>query len=224
MEELNALIRREARLLDHAHQRLQQAETPAAQPTGGARDPAAQRAADLAEQQALHHQLGQLMHSLEALAGQRPPSLDRARQAMGGAGAALGAGQDEPAEAAERAAIAALQKGGQELGQALAKQFGSGQEGPGRQPGGELGLSRPGGGAEGASGWLRGLGGPGQDPFGRREGAGGDALDPRAQVLLPANAAGGRPRQIEQELRRRQGQRTRPPEELKYIDRLLKQF
>lgn len=224
LEELNSLIRREGRLLDHAHQRLQQAERPATPPGGTRPDPTAQRAADAAEQQALHHRLGQLMHSLEALAGQRPPSLGRARTAMGGASAALSAGEDGPAETAEQAAIAALQKGGQELGQALAKQFGSGQEGPGRQPGGELGLSRPGGGEEGGPGWLPGLGGPGEDPLGREEGAGGDALDPRAQVLLPSNTRGGRTRQIEQELRRRQGQRTRPAEELEYIDRLLKQF
>ena len=224
LEELNALIRREGRLLDHAHQRVQREQGPASPPNGSAPDPAAQRAADAAEQEAVRHRLGQLMHSLEALAGQRPPSLNRARQAMGGAGAALGAGQDGAAEAAERAAIAALQKGGQELGQALAKQFGSGQEGPGRQPGGELGLSRPGDGTESGPGWLPGLGRPGEDPFGRRDGAGGDALDPRAQVQLPTDATGGRPRQIEQELRRRQGQRTRPQEELEYIQRLLKQF
>ncbi len=229
LAELNALIRREGRLVDHAHQRLQQAQTaggPSAQPPGHAptSDPAAQRAADASAQQALHHQLGQLMHSLEALAGQRPPSLGRARTAMGGASTALGAGKDGPAEAAEQAAIAALQKGGQELGQALAKQFGSGQEGQGRQPGGELGLARPGNGADGGPSWLPGLGGLDEDPFGRREGAGGDAIDPRAQVTLPADAQGGRTRQIEEELRRRQGQRTRPPQELEYIDRLLKQF
>lgn len=225
LEELNALIRREGRLVDHAHQRLQQAEAPAPPPGHAqASDPAAQRAADAGDQQALHHQLGQLMHSLEALAGQRPPSLNRARTAMDRASTALGAGKDEPAETAEQAAIAALQKGGRELGQALAKQFGSGQEGQGRQPGGELGLARPGNGADGGPSWLPGLGGLDEDPFGRHEGAGGDAIDPRAQVTLPADPQAGRTRRIEEELRRRQGQRTRPPQELEYIDRLLKQF
>ncbi|MGH7042814.1 MAG: DUF4175 family protein, partial [Acetobacteraceae bacterium] len=224
LEELNALIQREGQLLDHAHQRLQQAGKIGPPPGRDTGDAAAQRAADATTQQALRHKLDQLMHSLEALAGQRPPSLGRARTAMGGASTALGAGKDVAAQGAEQAAIAALQRGGQELGQALAKQFGSGREGPGRQPGGELGLSRPGSGADSSPGWLPGLGGPGEDPFGRQEGAGGDALDPRARMLLPANTPGGQTRQIEQELRRRQGQRTRPPDELDYINRLLKQF
>jgi uncharacterized protein (TIGR02302 family) len=218
---LNELIRQEGRLLDHAHQRLQRAQTPAAPPGAESPDPDAQRAADATEQQALRQRLDQVMHRLEALAGQPAPGLGRARAAMGGARAALTAGEDTPAETAEQAAIAAMQKGGQALGQALAKRFGPGQ--PGGQPGETLGLSGPGQGETDPT-WLPGLGDPGQDPLGRGEGPGGAQIDPRAEVLLPAHTPAGRTRQIEEELRRRQGQRTRPQEELEYIERLLKQF
>ena len=69
-------------------------------------------------------------------------------------------------------------------------------------------------------GWLPG---PGADPLGRGEGAAGQ-IDPDAQMLLPADTPAGQTRRIEQELRRRQGERNRPRQELDYIDRLLKQF
>ncbi|MDE2581954.1 MAG: DUF4175 family protein, partial [Rhodospirillales bacterium] len=225
-EAVTSLIQREGHLLDHAHQRLQQAETPASRPSGATAGPAAgpatQRAADAAEQQALQDRLDRLTRELRAHLGQAPPGFDRAHRAMAAAAAALAAGQDRPAQAAEQAAIAALQQGGKGLGQALAKQFGrgAGPQGPGGQGGGGLGLALPGTG----QGWLPGFGGPDEDPLGRQDGQPGGGLDPLMQMAIPADASAGHTRRIEQELRRRQGQRARPQEELDYIERLLKQF
>ncbi|MDT8871288.1 DUF4175 family protein [Komagataeibacter rhaeticus] len=41
---------------------------------------------------------------------------------------------------------------------------------------------------------------------------------------VPDKASRERAREIEQELRRRDADRTRPPEELEYLDRLLRAF
>jgi hypothetical protein len=64
--------------------------------------------------------------------------------------------------------------------------------------------------------------GRGRDPFGRETGNSGlEALD---GVEIPDQSEVRRTRRILDELRRRRGEHQRPPLELDYIDRLLRQF
>jgi len=65
--------------------------------------------------------------------------------------------------------------------------------------------------------------GRGQDPFGRGSGgAFGASVD--GDVDVPSRMEMRRAREILEELRKRSGDRQRPPLERDYIDRLLKQF
>lgn len=219
------MIAREGGLLDHAQQRA------APSPSG---DPQAQRQADSRVQQALRRALGELMQQFTDLTGEVSPGLGEADQAMRDAQSRLNQGDDEDARQAQQQAIAALQKGGREMGQAMAKQFG-------RQPGqGEQGEDGDQDGSEGAMGMMmpdgqRGDGrssGPlpgapsradstGRDPLGRT--AQGSSTD-SADVTVPEERERQRTQAIQEELRRRGAEQERPRQELDYIDRLLKQF
>ena len=94
-------------------------------------DENADREADRRVQQALRRALGELMQQFGDLTGEVPPSLSEADQAMRDARKQLGEGNDQGAGASEQKAVEALQKGGREMGQAMAKQFGpqQGQDG-----------------------------------------------------------------------------------------------
>jgi len=203
---LNALLRREATLLDHAHLRLGQMGALAQGQEARAAAQAIARGADAVEQRAVRG-------ALTAMAGQpggKAPGMRMALRAMRGAEAALDDARDRLAAGAEQAAIAALSQAGKAMGQALAQQAGALGSGAGMLPGmGTAGLPE----------WLPGLGG---DPLGREGNRG--RLDPAARVWLPAEQRLRRTRRIENELRRREGEPSRPPEELRYIDRLLRQF
>jgi uncharacterized protein (TIGR02302 family) len=217
------LIAREGGLLDHAQQR----GTP---PAG---DPAAQREADSRVQQALRRALGELMQQFTDLSGEASPGLGEADQAMRDSAARLNQGLDEDARQAQQQAIAALQKGNKEMGQAMAKMGG--------QPGqGEEGEDGDQDGSEGAMGMMmqdgqRGDGrgnGPlpgspdradpnGRDPLGRHnQGSSADSAD----VAVPEERERQRTQAIQEELRRRGADQERPRQELDYIDRLLKRF
>jgi hypothetical protein len=219
------MIAREGGLLDHAQQR---------ESANQSDDPAAQRQADSRVQQALRRALGELMQQFTDLTGDISPGLGEADQAMRDAQSRLNQGQDEEARQAQQQAIAALQKGNREMGQAMAKQ--SGQQ-PGQGEDGEEGDQD---GAEGAMGMMmpdgqRGdgrsagpiPGSPGRadsgnrDPLGRA--AQGSATD-SADVTVPEERERQRTRAIQEELRKRGADQERPRQELDYIDRLLKQF
>jgi uncharacterized protein (TIGR02302 family) len=233
MGALQDMIGRQGGLLDHAQGRSDQPARPPnvgeapAQPT----DQAAERDADRRIQQALRSALGELMQQFGDLTGEVPKSLGEADQAMREAGRQLSQGQDKAAGDAERQAIEALQKGGQAMGQAMAKQFGQGQPGEdgdsddGSQDGG-LGLSLQDGHGDDRGGTpLPGSPGRadarGRDPLGRRYNQGSSEA---GDVTVPEERERQRTQAIEEELRRRGAQRERPKEELDYIDRLLKQF
>jgi len=64
----------------------------------------------------------------------------------------------------------------------------------------------------------------GRDPLGRRYGQGSSGADESADVTVPEERERQRTQAIQEELRRRGGERMRPQMELDYIDRLLKQF
>ncbi len=181
-------------------------------------------------QQALRRALGELMQEFGDLTGNVPQSLGDADQAMRDAGQALGQGQDGAAGQAEQRAIEALQKGGRQMGQQMAKQFGRGQSGQGDEgeASGETGLSLQDGRgdrdgpAEGRPPGERG--GGKRDPLGRQLGQGSAGSDDSDSVRVPEEMERQRTRMIQDELRRRGAERSRPQPELDYIGRLLKEF
>ena len=188
------------------------------------------------------------------LTGQIPPNLGEADGAMRDAAQALAQNNDTPAAAAEQRAIEALQKGGRSMSQQMAQQFGRGQQGQegegeegdedgqgqmaGDQPGdgqGDQPGDRPGGGRNNRNGAGRGdrPWAPGRsvdrrddrrDPLGRPLKEGTSGTDESGDVRVPDQMEQARTRAIQDELRRRGAERTRPQPELDYIDRLLKQF
>jgi hypothetical protein len=228
------MIGRQGSLLDHAQGRSDDnTRFRGNQPPSKPADPNAQREADQRVQQALRRSLGELMQQFGDLTGQVPPSLSEADTAMRDAIGQLGQGHDPQAGEAEQRAIAALQKGGREMGQAMARQFGPGQQGQdgSEQEGdsdGSMGLSlQDGQGDQSGRGYRQGSPGradAGRDPLGRRLGQGSSGADESADVTVPEERERQRTQAIEEELRRRGADRMRPQEELDYIDRLLRQF
>jgi hypothetical protein len=220
------LIAREGGLLDHAQQRGN-ANPPSA-------DPEAEREADSRMQQALRKALGELMQQFTDLSGEASPGLGEADQAMRESATQLNQGQDQAASDSQQQAIAALQKGNREMGQAMAKmgqQPGQGQGGEGddsdqdgeqglmgmMMPGGQQGQGRGNGPLPGSPDRDPG----GRDPLGRYNQ--GNSTD-NADVAVPEERERQRTQAIQDELRRRGADQERPREELDYIGRLLKQF
>jgi hypothetical protein len=221
------LIAREGSLLDHSQQRAGQ------NPPNTPGDPAAQREADSRVQQALRRALGELMQQFTDLTGEASPGLGEADQAMRESGTRLNQGSDEDARQAQQQAIAALQKGNREMGQAMAKQRGSqpgqGEDGEdGDQDGSEgmMGMMMPDGQRSDGQGGGPLPGSPrqadpnGRDPLGRNQGNSADT----AGDAVPEERERQRTQAIQEELRRRGAEQERPRQELDYIDRLLKRF
>jgi uncharacterized protein (TIGR02302 family) len=229
------MITRQGKLLDHAQSRSDpggDAQRTAPQPQQAEQQPGddAARDADRHVQQALRRALGELMQQFGDLTGQVPGSLGDADKDMRDAMDSLGKGEDKAAGTAEQAAIAALQKGGREMGQAMAKQFGPPQPGDGEggdDPFGTNGMSLRDDHGGGTGRYPRQGSvdrGEGRDPLGRRYGNGTNGADESADVTVPDERERQRTQAIQEELRRRGAERDRPQEELDYIDRLLKQF
>lgn len=198
------------------------------QPGGAAPDQAA-RAADAQRGQEAHrqHVLGRAVEELAAefkgLVGTAPDGLGRARQDMEAARRALAAGRDPEAQQAQQQALADLQKGNQQMQQAM-RASGAGSSlvmmpGLGGEGGNDPG--RPGEEDVQGDDQDSGPSGP-RDPFGRP--TSGSARADESDTHIPDKAEQMRAREIEQELRRRDSDRTRPPAELDYLDRLLKPF
>ena len=198
MDALQDMIARQGSLLDHAQQRIQE-RTRA--------DHSQMRATDQRTQQALRDALADLMRQFGNLTEGQSPSLSEAEAAMREAEQALESGTDPEAASVEQRAIEALQQGGQELSRALAEKFEPGNAAPGNQTAGPLDER-----------------GNSRDPLGRRQGTGASGPDDGDDVQVPEQRERQRAQAIEEELRRRGAERSRPPEELDYIDRLLKRF
>ena len=239
MSALQDMVQREGGLMDQSQNRAAQA--PRSQPG----DDKARTGEDR-QQRALRRALGELMQRFGDLTGELPPALGEADMAMRDADDALQSGSDAPASGAELRAIQALQKGGQQMSQQMARQFGPPQSGDG-QDGDE------GEGMEADNGTQDGPG-DGQDPGDQnRNGRGGSRANPRGDyrpqrhaqtdplgrdtqssgangrldagdTRVPEEMERVRTRELQEELRRREGEKTRPPAELDYIDRLLKAF
>ena len=222
------MVQREGALLDRTQQRVQPPSNPFVpdKPSSGQ---AQDHTADARRQQALRLALGELMQQFGDLTGKVPQPLSDADVAMRGAAQALGAGQDATAQAAERRAIEALQRGGQSMSQQMAQmgiQVGPGSGQDSDQPGQEGGS--PSDGRDAMGNGQDNPGGPGQrtrrDPLGRPVDEDATGSLEGGDVQVPDQAQAGRARAIQEELRRRDSERTRPQPELDYFQRLLKPF
>ncbi len=198
------------------------------------------RDVDGRQQRALRRALGQMMQNFGDLTGKIPDALSEADIAMDQAGQALSAGNDKAAGAAQQRAADALKKGEQQMSQQMAQSLGvsvqPGEgEGQGNGPGDQM--------TQGDNGQDDGGTAPGdrdadagqngdqgqnpdvpRDPLGRptRDGTSGRADG--GDVHVPDQMEQARTRDLQAELRRREGERTRPQGELDYIDRLLKAY
>ena len=189
---------------------------------------AVQRGQDAHVQHALARALDELGQEFQELSGKRPPGLDEAHRDMDRARTSLASGQDAPAGTAEQQALAALQRGSSQMRQMMASGAagsamlmpgladGSGgsarDDDAGDDPGDDPGQDQ-------ADGEQRS--GP-RDPLGRPVASGPESDD--GDTHVPDKFQKMRAREIEQELRRRDSDRTRPPAELNYLDRLLRSF
>jgi len=240
MSVVQDIINREGGILDHAQRRGPPPEIPPYpwRPSRPPADPAQagakpDRQADQRVQQALRRVLGELMEQFAELTGRIPPPLNEADLAMREAIQALEAAQDDKTAAAAQHAIEALQRGGRDMARQLARQFGRPQpgeasEGQSGEPGGQ-GFSLQdgygnqfGGGYPGRDG-RRWRGNGQRDPLGRSLGEGVAGMQD-GEVHVPGERERLRTLMLQEELRRRGGQRTRPQQELDYIERLLRQF
>jgi uncharacterized protein (TIGR02302 family) len=229
------LVRRQGDMLDRGQQRANEAERrggverrpqqrpfqqPDAQPQPGARPQASpDTAADARRQRALRRALGEMMQQFGDLTGEVPESLGRADQAMREAGENLGEGRD--ARDAQQRAMRALMEGGRQMAQQMQRQGVGGQEGEEEGEGDDTAGNQQPGGGEGEQGQRQG---EGRDPLGRRNRDTAGAQDNGSDTRVPDEAEVLRTRRLQDELRRRGGERERPPAELDYIDRLLRQF
>ena len=157
-----------------------------------------------AQQEALRRALGELMLQMDDMLGNIPEAMGKAERAMREASRSLSDGRPGLAVPKQSEALDHLQQSQNQAQQQMAQQLGP-----------QMGL-RPG---------PMGRGRPdrGQDPFGRGAGgAFGGSTD--GETDLPSRGEMQRAREILEELRKRSGERQRPPLERDYIDRLLKQF
>ncbi len=191
---------------------------PAPQTATPAPETAADQSHDAHTQKALRRALDALSDTFAKSGGRKPRNLDDAAHAMDEASHDLAAHLDPQARDAIGRAIAALQKGAQNMAQQMQGKSG-GQMQLSLQPGGRAGDQ---GGTEGEETGDGSKGGR-KDPFGRQvDGNGQVADDPSLRV--PDEMEQGRSRAIQDELRRRGADRQRPQQELDYIGRLLKPF
>ncbi|MFC0406784.1 TIGR02302 family protein [Roseomonas elaeocarpi] len=184
---------------------------------------------DARTQRALRRALGELAQQFGELTGEVPEALSRADQAMREGAEALAQGRD--AQDAQARAVQALAQGGQQMAQAMRQRFGPPQpgdgEGEGEGEGQGLAQGQPGG--ENGEGDNRGgdqatAQGQGRDPLGRPVRPGTGTAQDGGDTRVPDEAEVLRTRRLQDELRRRVGERERPQEELDYYDRLLRRF
>ncbi|OUJ16915.1 hypothetical protein HK27_02535 [Acetobacter orientalis] len=209
---------------------------PAPLPPAKAEEQAALRRTDRASQRALDHALDELKDEFKELTGKTPPAFADAQKSMQDARKALGNGEDAAAATAQEKALEALRKGRQQMQDAMkgdgkhqSPSFlpafgGSSSEsntGPSGQSNAGDGGNTPTDDADDTDDQDQQQGK--RDPLGRKLGEGSDHA-PDDSTHVPESVARQRAREIEQELRRRDSDRTRPQQELDYLDRLLKPF
>ncbi len=159
--------------------------------------------ADTALQEALRRQLGEIMRQLGEITGEIPRPFGRAEGAMRRSTKALEGNRPGASVPAQTEALDQLREGARAATEQMMKKFGGAMA--------AVGQGRPRGQQPGQ-----------QDPFGRRTpGSQGAA---QTDVEIPSESDVQKARRILEELRRRAGERQRPPVERDYIDRLLKPY
>ena len=159
------------------------------------RQPMPDARADAGVQEALRRMLGEIMRRLGENGGDIPEALGEGELSMRAAREALARNRNDQAIGPQTNALESLRTGAGAIMQQMLSDIGM-DDGP--------------------------MGGDDVDPLGRpMQGAGIDTGD---NVKVPDKASLQKAREILDELHRRAGQRTRPPPELDYIDRLLKRF
>ncbi|MFT4014917.1 MAG: DUF4175 domain-containing protein [Paracoccus sp. (in: a-proteobacteria)] len=225
-DRLAETLRQQQRLADEAMRQMQdqygQWQQPQDQPGEGQQ----QQGQDLADRQrALREDLGRqrgLLPGLGTSQGEEVRrNLDQAGRAMEEAEQALRDGDPSGAMERQAQAIQDMREGMRALGDMQAQAQGQeGQPGQGSQQGGPDGHS---GQAQGQRGLARNDQGPHTDPLGRTLDGNGNQLgggDPLAEGPDPARRA----RDLQDEIRRRSGERARPQDERDYLGRLLENF
>ncbi len=238
MDATRDLVVRQSALLDHTQSReaasdraQREAPGPGPGPTqdqpGGSPGPGPSPAGSVARpdqhaQHVLRRAVDELATEFQALTGKPAAGLADATRDMDRARDALAAGQDAPAARAQTQALADLQKGAQQMRSAMSGGSG-GTGGLALLPGSGVGSGGAEPGEEDADGDPAGSA-DGHDPLGRHLASGHSGMDDGDDTHVPDHPDPARSREIEQELRRRDGDRTRPAPELDYLDRLLKTF
>jgi hypothetical protein len=143
----------------------------------------------------LEKQLREMMDKLRGMGANPPDQLDGAGQAMGKAGEALGDQNGDRATEQQTLALDKLRQGAKSMAEQMMNQMG--QQGRANANGSRDPLGRP---------------------LPTQQTDNGDS------VKVPEEADVQRAREILEELRRRLGEATRPPQELEYIDRLIERF
>lgn len=206
MNDLDEMRERQQDLLDRSHRQSQQdqQDQQGEQRQGQQGQPrqGGETQSDSQMQEALRRELGEMMRRLGDALGDIPRPFGNAEQSMRGARDALERNRPGEAIAPQTRALDQLQQGMEAMAERFLQQMG---ENPG-QGQGTVGMQP----------------GQGRDPLGRKTGTGG--LEALEGVQIPDRMEMRRSREILRELRRRSGERGRPPSELDYIDRLLRQF
>jgi hypothetical protein len=202
MRDMENMMREQQELLDRSFERSQQQGQPGEGEGEGQRN---ENSADAQRQEQLRRQLGDLMRQLGDALGEIPRPLGRAEREMRDAREALEGDQPGQAVPSQTRSLDQLQQGMQATLEKFMEMFNPGQ-GEGE---GQVG-ARPGDNQ--------------RDPLGRESQTQNNGQANREGVQIPDEMELRRTREIVDELRRRRGERERPPLELDYLDRLLDQF
>jgi uncharacterized protein (TIGR02302 family) len=206
MSALRSLAERQQELLDQTFEQRRAWDAVRKGASRGKPSPESERKAKQAsrDQEALRRDLGELMMGLDSFLGGIPRPLIPAERAMSGAAKILGSNRPGNALPLQTQAVDQLSRAIEATRSELARRLGGGAGMFAEDP------DEDGGGGGG-------------DIFGRSPGDGNRGFG-IGQVEIPDQMQLQRSQQILEELRRRAGERFRPPEELHYIDRLLQQF
>jgi hypothetical protein len=199
MRDMDSMMQRQQELLDRSFGRSQSGGLQSQRPEGQAQR---ENLADSLSQEELRRQLGEMMRRLGDALGDIPRPLGRAEQSMRAARDALQSNRSSEAVGPQTNAVDQLMQGMQAMAKSFMEQMGEAA----RRGMGQVGIGRS----------------RGRDPLGRQTSEGG--LEAMEGVDIPDQSEVRRSRRILDELRRRRGERQRPPLELDYIDRLLRQF
>ena len=201
MRDLQDLAQRQQQLMDQTFRQAQQGKMrPGGQQQGNQTGPdGTETRAGAQAQESIRRGLEDFMKRYGNMGGQMPEPFGQAEQAMRGAAEALEGNQPGAAVDRQAQALEALRQGGREMAQRLSERMGAGR----------AGMPNP------------RAQGRGRDGTGKAMGQSGAGTE---DVGIPTDVELRRAREILEELRRRSGDRNRPPVEREYIDRLLPRY